>query len=1140
MRTSTYLINSLLTLLLISVCGCTDDGLGFSADDLKDGATTISLEAAFSPFSNGNLTRSTMAPPGRGMNILNDIVVLVYDKEGNLIPEYMQNVDFQQSDVVDEERFDSDASNQHKAEDDTKCLKNFSIRLPFGEYYIIAVANFGKYKQTGTSVVIEQTSYDRLTTEFKEDINTLDGLRKINVKWDSSNYLNNCEMLGYFAEKNANVPRARSEFPTVKVNRGGMQLRAWLRRCASKITIDFDGSGLRDNIYIYIKDAKIYDIPSVCTLGFGIKMNADGEATDYNNTITNENNLLNRPSSGEESKYNGHHIDYGEGDDYNNWPCIQKGRPVILENNDDPNSKIDFHKPDDYALFFYENMQGDAPNSKIPHADLENGGVAGDNNNYKDGVKFGTYIEVTAHYHSEADGNISDGDIRYRFMIGKDVEKSCDAERNYHYKLTLKFRGNANDYDWHIDYDEEKGFDMANPCYISYLYDHTTNFPFKYTPPKGYEVIGMKAEIVTNPWYPSNIAENKLSDTSIDIVPTVPSGDGALPYNDSMNKDNSNGFLSFRETVTNGIITDKDAANRNWGDSFSTNNPNAPDETASGYSNLQNAYINKNYYEGKDPSNNEIDLSKRVFMKDGNVEDDAQKDSERFSYSKNGEKYTFNIPLFTRAKVMVKQTGYTGNNPFVGYQRIARIRLTATIRPIGSTDPAKYIDETDEVNVVQVRRVVNPKGVYRSSGNSSPFHVTLMHLTSDGPDGYFKAIESHGSWIAEIIGDQNFITLDGKQRVSGQTGSKIDFNIKFNRMNSGNKNAVVRVSYHNHSCIHLIFVRQGYAAQQISPVGKQTVNVDYGTMTATLGTTTATKWSTFNMIAEDVEASDPRDEGSMFKFGNYSDPIDACNNAYTIGGKEVYYELTKDDFIPQGPFKMVGENGKISGEKTWGDIKENSSGFSTSSKRIKDAATINDFEQLYLTDNVRFGYGVLYADGATETQTSIDMAYGWKRGDNNAKGMRGVFAYYWDGQYSGGSDFNGRNIFFPIGRSGYGHRKNGFEDMDGKQNDRNEKGILRYSSNRCMPAYEYEKVVYKNFVQISPLFVFLYRRPGAIYWSRNIVEDKTYHPWNGDNKATEGDAYGIDFNYFTFDVNAITGTNIGYGKDACFVRCVGD
>ena len=72
------------------------------------------------------------------------------------------------------------------------------------------------------------------------------------------------------------------------------------------------------------------------------------------------------------------------------------------------------------------------------------------------------------------------GPIKYRFMLGKDVITDYNAERNHHYKLTLKFKGYANDADWHIEYEEpEPGIEVPNPYYISYLYNRTMNLPVK-------------------------------------------------------------------------------------------------------------------------------------------------------------------------------------------------------------------------------------------------------------------------------------------------------------------------------------------------------------------------------------------------------------------------------------------------------------------------------------------------------------------------------------------------------------------------------------------------------------------------------------------------------------------------------------
>lgn len=1092
--------------------GCTDDGLGFSADELRDGETTVMLDVSFSPFSEGNLTRAN-THDGKLLSDLKDLCILVYDaEEGKLTEGYPRKVSV--DNLKDENRTNADASNGTTAETSTKTLSGLSLNLPFGRYYIVAVSN------------LKGGTYETLTNNA-EAIKTLEGLRRMKVEWDNDKIENNSELMGYFTDTEMGnvVPSAISSFTTISVNRPGMKLRAWLRRCASKITIDFDGSKLRENVTVYIQKAEIKDIPYDCTLGFGQPLSFDEGKTACNHHATNNNEgadglLETTPQL----------ISYlkggaAEGDteaefvkpDGPNWTKITKGMPVIKDNLKDEDYEtanvIDFHSENANALYFYENMQPEKK-SKIPHANLENGGVT-NSGVEKDGIPYGTYIEVTGYYESNADGNYSHGKITYRFMLGKDVIDNFEAERNYHYKLTLCPRGNGNDADWHIKFDEPEGFHVPNPWYVSYLYNHDAMLPFKYTAPKGCIVKNMTAEIITNPWYPTNFSDEDMTNPEEPIKPTTPSGDEDLPYDTEINRDNGNGFLSLRAPKDDNVITLKDCGVPNFN-----------------YTDDNFASLNNVYYTGG--TGNGVDKSKREIIKDYQVCNDTGNDRENIEYSKDGDSYNINIPLFTRAKVMVKQSGYTGNNPFVGYQRIARVRLTVTLEKDGKELPDPI---TADVNVVQVRRVVNPKGVYRSKNNFSPFHVTLMFLSGDDSNATFRPILSRGPWTAEIIGDNNFITLDGKQQVSGSTGTPIDFSIRFNRITSDeNKNAVVRVKYHNYTCTHLIFVRQGYKPQALCKTGNQWPLTDDSPSSHD-----GTVWSTFNMITGSVEAEDPRDEGSLFKFGNSESPIDAVNNAYIIGGKEVYHNLSRNEFDSQnenasGIFQKIDNDGNLLIDETinWADISPNSAGFTEG--KIAKAATIRDFEQLYRTPNIRFGYGVLYADGATETQSTIDMAYGYYRRDSSpnakAKGMRGMFAYYWDGNLKGGSDDNAKNVFFPIGRSGYGHRKNDKEDIN------NGKGILRYSSSRCKPASEYPGAP-ANFYKTAPLFESIYRRPGGIYWARHIVLDRNYLQWDG-TISSDGDAYGLDINYFSFDVNAITKTNIDSGNDACFVRTVGD
>lgn len=212
----------------------------------------------------------------------------------------------------------------------------------------------------------------------------------------------------------------------------------------------------------------------------------------------------------------------------------------------------------------------------------------------------------------------------------------------------------------------------------------------------------------------------------------------------------------------------------------------------------------------------------------------------------------------------------------------------------------------------------------------------------------------------------------------------------------------------------------------------------------------------------------------------------------------------------------------------WNAIAHSSNGFDDGN--IANAAQMSDFEQLYLSKNLNFGYGVLYADGATDTQQDVSEAYGYYRRNaksdgSSPRGMRGLFVYYLDGMETGGSTYNAKNIFFPIGRSGYGHRKDKKEGAGGNLNG---DGILRYACSRGDA-----NTMFSN---VGPLFVSIYRRPGAIYWAKQSTN--SFLGWDGNPDS--GTAYGLDINYFSFDVNAITGSNISNGADACFVRCVGN
>ena len=77
---------------------------------------------------------------------------------------------------------------------------------------------------------------------------------------------------------------------------------------------------------------------------------------------------------------------------------------------------------------------------------------------------------------------------------------------------------------------------------------------------------------------------------------------------------------------------------------------------------------------------------------------------------------------------MIAKTSYTGNNPYVAYRRQAKIKITATL---SQGEPL-----TEIVDIFQVRRVVNPKGIYRRHNNHKPFHVVLKRLARENDTNF--------------------------------------------------------------------------------------------------------------------------------------------------------------------------------------------------------------------------------------------------------------------------------------------------------------------------------------------------------------------------------------------------------------------
>lgn len=287
-----------------------------------------------------------------------------------------------------------------------------------------------------------------------------------------------------------------------------------------------------------------------------------------------------------------------------------------------------------------------------------------------------------------------------------------------------------------------------------------------------------------------------------------------------------------------------------------------------------------------------------------------------------------------------------------------------------------------------MRRIVNPKGVWRSHDNDKDFHVQLKRLPKENAER-FETFTSEGPWKAYVYcGTDNFIKLSDETRAStdtigGETGSTIDFRIKFNGTCSPQENryAIIRVEYHNYTCYHLIFVRQGDAPDDLFDG-------------------TGTKWHAHNLRTSSKETDSPLEEGSLFKFLNLDQPIDAmCNK----NSETPWIEITPDKFKNNADKLLIAtDNTENKQEITWsaitppdfnpwGDTPPEPA-FDNLEIHNARIASFEDFLNLYQGEDIAEGYGVLYGDESQETLNHITEVYGYDY-ENTRRGMRGCFVY---------------------------------------------------------------------------------------------------------------------------------------------------
>lgn len=1064
-------------ILGLAAASCADDKF-YLPGDPGEGEADIAVTATFKSY--GTALDESRAL-GNTLDGIDNLSVFVYDQNGEKL---ITTHTFTEQELIREEKNDKIPGNtpaEGEGVDQTVPTDKVKFEIP--------KLNYGKYK---IYVVANADMSDK-------DVSTEENLKSITFDWDSEKIEANKQMFGWFEDKEPGEIDAKGlNAPVVTINRPNMMLNAWLVRLASKVTVAYDATKLKEGVTIYLQDVRIKDIPKECALG-----------------------LTNTPKAEDDLIKDGEIIKYYDGQAPNtesftdSWPAILvKGSKFGSDHT---------HNAD--ALFFYENMQGtgvdkvqdENKDGKIDSPDSNNP----DDPDYKDQKKFGTYIEVTAYYESKNPARPGKGKIVYRFMLGKDVHKNYDAQRNYHYKLTLKFNGWANDVDWHIDFEPDPEMKLPNPYFISYLYDKSAVIPVEITG-KIQPGTKLRADIIENGWWPVvyNEETGKITDADPDQF-----------YNGLNAKETKevwNGFLSLRNT---GHTTDI-----------------APGALA-GQANA----INKDYWEKNQRGEREYETSVGTYpdAKDGDYS--VEKDPS------NEDVTIFNIPYYTRAKNLVKNSGYTGNNPYVSYQRRAIVRFTATIlNPV----TGKYQDYSEDVNIIQVRRIVNPKGIWRAHNETGNFLVHLMRLETEytpdpwtqGENRKFQDFKSIGPWSAEIMVQGGYPTSDDwinlsaesgsskkeGEKIIGESGSSIKFNYAPKKPIGANevRYGIIKVRYHNHTCEHLIFVRQGYAPIPVA------------------SNSGATKWYSFNLTSGTEMATSPCDEGSLFKRFNTDVPIRPENNITFPFQTALNANLT----VNYKPYGTPTGNPAVIWTRSWNnittpagvtkfaDMKTRSSEPSLNGIDMR-VATVDDYLELYNDPDVQYGFGILYDGTATGVQESVKDAYSYygkylSHGTNGSannevtsiekgpvfykagRGMRGCFVY---------NERTGAQLFLPIGAAGYGRRK-----QNPIYSGTFSPGMLIYANRNQYMQENNTDVPWQR-----PILWDLYQRPGAIYWCNEMKEGEVLG--NGQAK----DCVAWDFNYITFDFFPIskemvlTITKDESGKvtsltptDALRIRCV--
>lgn len=1096
-RLHTYLnmiLAAAASLAMFALCAC-EDRFEYHDGEIPEGTSTVDVSLGFKAFTPALSARAS----GTAMKNIDRLWLVIYDKDGKFVKK-QEVTDFSREQTDSNTRPDGKPSSESKTGH-----VSFKLTLDNGYYRIYAVANHD------------------LTSTPEADINTPAKLKMLDLTWQDGDVKQNAQMFGWFVNGDKNSDHG-TDAPVVTIRDNSSSLHAWVRRAASKVTIAFNTNTLSESVRLYLYSVTVKDIPTHCYL------NDENAPGDDSYTLDSE------LTDGETFYFGDAKPGQNGKADHQQWRRIHSGDSIYGLYSDrngvaPRGSSISErlareHSDDAPALYFYENLQGigtagtesdkrqdvSGENKQVTYPD----GINADNKAWKDAKPFGSYIEVRGYYENNGTTTPGRGDIIYRFMLGKDVITDYNAERNHHYRLTMTFHGNANDIDFHIDYQEEArpGLFVQDTTYVSYLYNQMASTVVRATPRPGYDLMNLEAYIMDNEWRPYSEKQNDAAgiddpeltaiynkrawDRQRTLDPSYyPANFGGytrpnyiVEWTDSLGlkhweesaKNTEFGFLSLRKTSVQNYELQGSGAKSTFVANLrrlyflgNKNGSGTKDTGSRGYRNYGSMPESDGTFEGGDDKNGTFSMTRTYNPRNKTTD------------------YVLTIPFYTRAKSIDSWAVYSGANPFYKHTRYARVAFIATYRKNASNpDPnaAESYQEVGFTHVLQARRIDNPRTIYRRRENTEPFNIVLCYntLTAEeqiygnvDPDTQiYQPILSRGAWTATIEKDEHglvTITANGRtakkenESIYGRNNTPIQFTYKPSAIppEGDAYGAIITVRYHNNSCTHKIIVRQGYDAHKI---GKRTA-----------------KWSAFNVYNDTSLTRSPLSTGSIFRrYSTLEYPIAEENNYRDNYGVDQTFYWTlkihgkeKESFWRDIPANTTGAEATFTSMNLYNYTHEKKQEY-----RIPDQSELPDIgiyydkttdtppesERPYVED-IGMAFGIAYADGATKTLLTKD-AYSYydpeNKGEDTEKGVRGVAVY---------SLSTGDNLFFPFGSLGNARRRSG---------GRLQYGSINFKLDRENGSDDYRPMAYDLRTEV-----------GGVYWISTNDDHHVAIDYNGGN-----------------------------------------